>query len=60
MNMEGRGPLMERWCTPGGVTCHMGFFHMGQAREFNLDHLFVILKSRGCSDFTLAMEIHIE
>lgn len=58
--MEGRRPLMEtcsRWC-----NMPYGFFPHGSslALVFNLNHLFVLLKSRGCSDFMLAMEIHIE
>lgn len=40
---------------------HMGYFHMGSslALEFNLAHLFLLLKNRSCSDIMLAVEIHI-
>lgn len=45
------------WCNrPYGFFPHGSSFPL----VFNLDHFFVILKSSGCSDFMLAMEIHTE
>lgn len=39
----------------------MGYFHTGSslAPEFNLDPLFLLLKSRSCSAIMLAMEVRI-
>lgn len=47
----------SRWCNkPYGLFPHGSSL----ALEFNLAQLFLLLKSRSCSDTVLAMEIHIE